>query len=754
MAYKLDGEVSTSTEMIEGCSTSEVASRPVSRHNESHHGSSVHCWSVCCSKNPSITTSHLWNYADIEYEEVNQYKEMLLTYQQSKAILTDEFLTCCRLNCVKRLEVVYNILIMHHNFNIVDIVLAEEMFESPLMLSIISGSVDTALFAVRKGGKELVSKQFKGKLYRGATALHMAILNNMFHVVQTMLNMFTDQEEMKSYLTTLAGGELFKLNKLSGLPPLLALQCGQLDIYFHLVDNGVDMDLVDPENGNTAIHVLIEVGQRDPTHARKWLEQLFDHSTTIKWYCRKFKIQPLKYMIQNKYEMMTHFLQIENKDGFTPLTFAAKLCVCPVLKYMFDCEGVYKHTKYKLGPFSYLTYNLEEIDPAVARLVQPGKPTVLELLLSCGDEAAVPMLSVQPIRELIKNKWRCYRVPFCIWALCHIIFMLLETYVIVRVFAYFTKTEHFGSNSTQTIRLWNITQEMPQEKLQSFLSFNSIMDVIVSVIGLIYCFVQVIEVSIMFKGICMNRLFRAYTGYYKAPWSVIFSITEYDIMLFGFWVSTTLWSYIYWTSHSSHEYKVTSDLLMCGSLINGWLYTLYFTRIYEAISYFAVMMHHIVRSDLLSFGFIITVIMIGFGTSLFLLFNAGKQPPPTQMATMPDVLNTLFLLMIGNGELDFIDGVTDGYYKAITLLTYLYLITCTILMLNILIAAVTDTYSAVTEQRINLFYRLRLQSVVRTENCILSCIIRYCILQKYATFDQERQKWIIAVTAAHTVDQG
>lgn len=754
-SYTMDGVVLGEIHL--GSDTSTVkctASSSEADHiyADAKEGARLCCWSSCGTRKPSAKGVKLWDYVDIEAEEEDLYRERLLQYNDSSHVLIQEFLTCCQLDCVKRLTVVYGVLRIYHNIHITDDILDDNIFESPLMLSIISESINTALFLIEMGGKELVCKQGQQQLHRGATALHIATLNGRRDLVTKILQVFDCTQEISKYLNICADGQLFQENHLSGLPQILALQCGKLDIYFDFIDNGAEMDAVDPLSGNTVVHTLIEFGRTDADAARTLLERLFNHTTTIKWYCQKLNINPSKFALQNQYEMMTYFLQVENTDGFTSLTYAAKLCVYPVLVYLFDCEGVYKHTQWKLGPVSYVTYDLKEIDPAVANLDHPGKPTVLELLLyGKHHEDDLSILSIQPIKQLMKDKWGCYSIYFILWGLFHCAAMCYENYCLIRVFRYDTnmKTLYEQFYSDRINSTTDVTDISQNAKVQLNAYVKSKADefivslALITTLGCCYFLIQLIDIGLTIKYIVMNRLCSKYTGYYKVPWNVVFRFNEYDICALCFWVCTCLWSLSHWTGAFASSSVAT--LLLCGSLIFGWLFLLYFTRVCEATSYFTIMVQRILISDVSRFGFVVIILLVGFSSAMQLLYSGSLFPPSTSMATRSQAFYTLFLLLIGVGDVGFLLEAPSSYSEVIYILINLFLIICTILMLNILIAAMSDTYMSLSVNRTYLFLKMRMQAVLNVEHRTLPMLINKLILPKYVKFDHERQKWVLLV---------
>ncbi len=601
----------------------------------------------------------------------------------------------------------------------------DDVFESPLMISIASQSEQIALFLIKHGKNIVVTKCCRNLQYKGATALHLAIMNQSQTVITAMLDLMENPTERMSFILLRATGRIFQDMNVSGLTPFLALECGYLNIYFDLINSGIDMDIQDRGTGHTALHILVNLGKRNPQNARHLLDQYFKHRSAKAWYCRKFKVSPFEYTIQDDYIMKRHLLKIENTDGFTPLTYAAKEGDTDILYELLQCEGVYKHTLWKFGPTCYVTYDMAEVDPQVASIVRPGKPSVLELLAYHVSDDNLQSLSLEPIKQLTKRKWICYVPLFFTWIVLHLGFMCYNNNHVLQ----FVAEQKHHIKSIQ----WNTTIGEDNINMLKSPGFW-----VLITITSIYSLFPICGVLKSLRLLVLGRLFRKNGKHYKVPWKIIFCFNEYDFFMVIFCISTFAFALTYFTANYTHF--VT--LLSC-SLFFGWLLCLIFARSFEATSHFILMVKTILLTDMLWFALVTLIFLVSFGIVLLLLF--AQYPDVQETDGIIQTMNTLFALAIGMGNIDFIKEASEDMKGLMEGLIYCFLILSLVLMLNVLIAAMSDTYMQTSENKRNKFQRIRMEDVLALERKFPTAIIKLFYINRFLCYDEHRQTWVLPV---------
>ncbi len=730
-------------------------------------GSNASCFlQTCKSKKQSNLSRNvtIWGYADvINGAQERGYINKLNEVKGYGDILMKELHTCCRLNCVRRIQILVDIIQQINKIDLSDVKYEDPHFESPLMLSVACESLEATMYLIQKGGKQIITKVCQSNLYKGANVLHLAIMSGNCEAIITMLQAFDTDTDKIQFIDQYASGCVFQSMGMSGSPCHLALQCAHVDIYFILIDNGGEMDSLDPITGNTAIHTIIDYGKNDPNYAKHLLDQFFGNPSTKAWFCRKFTISIKEYSDQDDCDMKNFLLKIANKDGYTPLTYSAKLGVYPIMMELLQCEGVYMFTQWRLGSMCQVMYDLAEVDPAVATMVRPGKPTVLELLLYKSDDD-VPLTSqhAQPLKDLITRKWDRHFVMFLVWMLFYTVYIVLFTFAVdlniptillkVHVFLSLRLPED-GQEPTLT-RMQTLTSSQTDNRtLAEFLTnetsnelmFCYIIFAIESVYGLFILYSVYASLKLLILG-------RVTPGrQYRAPWSVILRLNEYKFVFVLHICSTLTWTIMLY----SHNY-INNDnfiFIVIMSLILGWMYLFHFAQAYESTSYFTIMVKRIFVTDLVRFCVVVCIFLNGFAVILLLFATADNLDPPSAVSSLSGTVDTLFLLMVGAGNVDYMDEIDGKYQTQVAVMSFIFLILSAILLLNMVIAAMSDTYMCSTANRKNLFWKMRMQAVNDMERFTWHYLIRYFVVAAYSQYDIDKDTWLMPVKEVVLKDQ-
>ncbi len=148
-----------------------------------------------------------------------------------------------------------------------------------------------------------------------------------------------------------------------------------------------------------------------------------------------------------------------------------------------------------------------------------------------------------------------------------------------------------------------------------------------------------------------------------------------------------------------------SAVLAIASIV-GWGYMLFFVMAFRLTGPFVVMIYQMLLNDVLRFFIIYIVFLAAFSQAFFILFdNNGKNRKTKKQENIDFVylgfsgflvsVKQCFLGMLGDFDLDAYTD-TSFQYISVTLLV-IYIIVVTILLLNLLIAMMGDTYGNVIE---------------------------------------------------------
>ena len=150
------------------------------------------------------------------------------------------------------------------------------------------------------------------------------------------------------------------------------------------------------------------------------------------------------------------------------------------------------------------------------------------------------------------------------------------------------------------------------------------------------------------------------------------------------------WYILYLISNSTNQAHV-----LAVAMILGWLYTIAFTEGFESVHAFTIMLKNIMIRDMTRFLFLYLLVMFAFALAFQCLFALA---PLLYDETYPDAWSLYFItfnMMIGMGEI--FDENLDQHPNAtfIKILYLFYIVLTTVILLNLLIAMMTDSYAAV-----------------------------------------------------------
>ncbi|XP_011358118.1 transient receptor potential cation channel subfamily V member 1 isoform X2 [Pteropus vampyrus] len=177
---------------------------------------------------------------------------------------------------------------------------------------------------------------------------------------------------------------------------------------------------------------------------------------------------------------------------------------------------------------------------------------------------------------------------------------------------------------------------------------------------------------------------------------------------------------------------------MVFSLAMGWTNMLYYTRGFQQMGIYAVMIEKMILRDLCRFMFVYLVFLFGFSTAVVTLIEDGKndsmsvepslhrwrgpscRPPDNSYNSLYSTCLELFKFTIGMGDLEF----TENYdFKAVFIILLLaYVILTYILLLNMLIALMGETVNKIAQESKNIWKLQRAITILDTEKSFLKCM--------------------------------
>uniref|UniRef100_A0A0D9RMD4 Transient receptor potential cation channel subfamily V member 1 n=1 Tax=Chlorocebus sabaeus TaxID=60711 RepID=A0A0D9RMD4_CHLSB len=210
-------------------------------------------------------------------------------------------------------------------------------------------------------------------------------------------------------------------------------------------------------------------------------------------------------------------------------------------------------------------------------------------------------------------------------------------------------------------------------------------------------------------------------------------VDSYSEMLFFLQSLFMLATVVLYFSHLK-EYVAS----MVFSLALGWTNMLYYTRGFQQMGIYAVMIEKMILRDLCRFMFVYVVFLFGFSTAVVTLIEDGKnnslpsestshrwrgpgcRPPDSSYNSLYSTCLELFKFTIGMGDLEF----TENYdFKAVFIILLLaYVILTYILLLNMLIALMGETVNKIAQESKNIWKLQRAITILDTEKSFLKCM--------------------------------
>ncbi|XP_070591549.1 transient receptor potential cation channel subfamily V member 2 [Erythrolamprus reginae] len=499
--------------------------------------------------------------------------------------------------------------------------------------------------------KLLVNAACTDKYYRGHTALHIAIEKRNLDLVEILVQHRAD-------VHVKACGHFFQLHRKGAyfyfgeLPLSLAACTNQPEVVMYLLDNDHNKARLDEYDsmGNTVLHALVMVAN-DTKKNTEFVVHMYD----------------MILMKGAEIDPSMNLEEIENKEQLTPLKLAAKTGKVEILKHILHREmkdSKFQHlsrkfTEWTYGPMHISLYDLTSIDSC-------EENSVLEILAySSNTPNRYKMVALEPLNQLLQHKWESFiRKRFFFSLFIHLIFMLI-----------YTGTAYYRPLNDEPLVPTTVT----------FQNIARLLGAVVILIGGIYLFIA--------QGFYFWRR--------RFSWKslVVDSCFEIFLLLQALAILTSSVMFL----ANTEKYV----LPMVFALLLGWVNMLYYTRGLQQTGIYIVMIQKAILRDLLHFLMVYVIFLFGFATALIILTAGTSQPAGNTsvplgedskgQAVYSGLFQTALLLFkftIGMGDLEYNEDVK--YSDMAMLLVLLFVILTYILLLNMLIALMSETVTNVS----------------------------------------------------------
>ncbi|KAM6163757.1 transient receptor potential cation channel subfamily V member 2 [Rhynchocyon petersi] len=525
--------------------------------------------------------------------------------------------------------------------------------------------------------RPLVNAQCTDEYYRGHSALHIAIEKRSLPCVKLLVENGADVHVRACghFFQKKTQGACFYFGE---LPLSLAACTNQWDVVTYLLENRHQPASLQASDslGNTVLHALVMIADNSAENSALVIHMYDSLLQAAANLCPSVQLE-----------------DISNRQGLTPLKLAAKEGKIEIFRHMLQREfsGKYQHlsrkfTEWCYGPVRVSLYDLDSVDSW-------EENSVLEIIaFHCRSVHRHQMVILEPLNHLLQAKWEQFIPKFYFNFLCYLVYMFAFTAV-----AYHQPALQKDFHPLQAM------------------AGNSML-----LLG---------HILILLGGLYL-LLGQLWYFWRRHLFIWISFVDSYFEVLFLFQALLTVLSQV--LCFLAIEWYLP---LLVSSLVLGWLNLLYYTRGFQHTGIYSVMIQKVILRDLLRFLLVYFVFLFGFAVALVSLSRETQNPKtPTSNATdaahhgpgledkegdvapyggILDASLELFKFTIGMGELAFQEQL---HFRGVVLLLLLaYVLLTYILLLNMLIALMSETVNHVATDSWSIWKLQKAISVLEME---------------------------------------
>ena len=657
--------------------------------------------------------SLFWKDSDLDPDDIKAYKSQI---QMNAEAIRDELHYICRMGYTIRLRTLCEYVYGKRGMSLCHPSLCGVQFgETALHTALTFNQINAAEILLEFGRQDLVMKHQEDPRYEGMTALHLAVVKGQLHFIKYMLAMLDDADR-KTLLHTQATGWFLRENfHASGLPLTLAAWTGRSDIVEALVDFGAEPDRQESGTGNNMLHSLVEYSQYEPQAACKTLNALLNDQCIVR---------KLAYMQHGRQEneseidiarIKTKLVKQENAQGFTPLTLACRLGAAEMVHSILNLENIYRYPQWEYGSAVMEYFDVSEM----TSFIQCGKKTCgMELLAYAYGPTCDRswIYSTEPIKQLSDVLWTAYKGWFLFLGIWHIVTIIIFTLCAL--------------------------QWPGQPGWRGHLVLSG--DIFVFIYATIMLLQDAVAMFFNVQRFVRQLVKKSNHSSYHTRW---IAFRGFRIIMILFALLAVVWFM------SRFLFQGYSNPIAAPALLLGWYYTMFFTRLFRDIGIFTAMLNRMVYSDLIYFFIAYGFVVIAFSGAFSCLVNtptAGDSPP--EMQTLLETSWSLLRFTVGLLDLDEAVTQLQSPVLARTLL-FFFIVISIVLLLNVLIAAMGDTYADIAGKKDNLWRKLKYEAVLLMENRIPVFLRPKIQLRRHTTYTADGEPRLLQLLHVEKVRQ-
>ncbi|XP_035674128.1 transient receptor potential cation channel subfamily V member 5-like [Branchiostoma floridae] len=392
-------------------------------------------------------------------------------------------------------------------------------------------------------------------------------------------------------------------------------------------------------------------------------------------------------VIQNKPKMYNLALQsgaspcLKNRQGLTPLTLASKLGREKMFQHILETE---REVYWTYGEVTCAAYNLTDLD-TITPTGEINKKSALSLIIQ-GDKSKHLDMIDGLIYNLLKAKWKTY-AKYSFYRR----FVAFLIYLIFLTAAFFLRPRVSLGTTVQTVNQTDgngtmvlVNQSVynpcylqvlvtPQDKARLAMEILTLLGAMLVLLSS--------AMEIYHQGVRTFLL-----GLLTAPAKTLYVISCVLVVMM-----------IPGRAACAPEYE---DVVCILTICTTTPYFLFFFRGFKLVGPFVVMIYKMLKGDILRFLIIYAVFVMAFSQVMFVLFRAARSSLTYNQFTDP-VESMMGMIVMSFGEFsdmyETFDHIRHPILAKAVFLAYMSLVT--ILLINMLIAMMGNTYTSIQETR-------------------------------------------------------
>ncbi|XP_037068831.1 transient receptor potential cation channel subfamily V member 6-like [Pollicipes pollicipes] len=144
------------------------------------------------------------------------------------------------------------------------------------------------------------------------------------------------------------------------------------------------------------------------------------------------------------------------------------------------------------------------------------------------------------------------------------------------------------------------------------------------------------------------------------------------------------------------ELRAVEELVLTVAVPGSWFHLMFFAGAIQLTGPFVTMVFKIITNDMVTFFIIYSIFLLAFTQAFFFLYRGTPNRATSKFTTYIDTWMGLFHMTLG--DYDF-GELSRSAYAPLTLITFvLFMVLVPILLLNMLIAMMGNTYATVVQQ--------------------------------------------------------